>query len=299
MRAGYFFSTMLALAGCAGVAAETVLVPQGSIEVAFNAKVPVEQRPLLLEWITQSARSVAVYFDGFPVRRVRVSVSSRAGGGASGGQASGWDGPRIDVAVGREATRRELLDEDWLLTHEFSHLGFPDVPERHHWIEEGMATYVEPVARVRAGVLTSERMWRELVEGLPQGMPQPGDRGLDFTPTWGRTYWGGALFCVLADVEIRRRTENRRGLEHALRGIVAAGGTIESSWPLRDAIEAGDRATGVPVLRELYERMKDKPESPDLAKLWRDLGVARRGARVEFDDKAPLAEIRRAITAGR
>ena len=44
---------------------------------------------------------------------------------------------------------------------------------------------------------------------------QGGGFGLDNTHTWGRTYWGGAMFCLLADVEIRRRTHNRRGLQDA------------------------------------------------------------------------------------
>jgi hypothetical protein len=41
-----------------------------------------------------------------------------------------------------------------------------------------------------------------MVSGMPQGEPQRGDRGLDGTHTWGRTYWGGAMFCLLTDVEI-------------------------------------------------------------------------------------------------
>src|SRR4029077_498473 len=128
-----------------------------------------------------------------------------------------------------------------------------------HWIEEGLATYIGPLARARAGDLTPEKVWGDLMDGLPKGLPGPEDRGLDFTPTWGRTYWGGALFCLLADIEIRKRTGNKKGLEDALRAILKAGGTIESDWPLSHTLEIGDRETGVPVLRELYEKMKAAP----------------------------------------
>lgn len=183
-----------------------------------------------------------------------------------------------------------------MLTHEMVHLAFPSVAEEHHWIEEGSATYVEPIARARAGDLSPEKVWGDLVEGLPQGLPQPGDRGLDFTPTWGRTYWGGALFCLLADIEIRKRTGNKKGLEDALRAILKAGGTIESEWPLARAIEFGDRATGVAVLRELYDKMKASPVPVDLSALWKELGVERRNGKTEFNDRAPLAPIRKAIT---
>jgi hypothetical protein len=176
------------------------------------------------------------------------------------------------------------------------HLAFPSVPEEHHWIEEGSATYVEPIARARAGDLTPEKVWGDLVDGLPKGLPQAGDRGLDFTPTWGRTYWGGALFCLLADIEIRKRTGNKKGLEDAFRAIFKAGGTIESDWPLARTLEIGDRGTGVPVLRALYDKMKAAPAPVDLGALWKELGVERRSGKIEFIDGAPLAAIRKAIT---
>src|SRR5260370_34054568 len=142
------------------------------------------------------------------------------------------------------------------MTHEMVHLALPSLTPEHHWLEEGIATYVEPIARAEAGNLDVQTVWRELVEGLPNGLPQPGDKGLDNTHTWGRTYWGGALFCLLADVEIRRQTNNQKGLEDALRGILNAGGDIRKDWTLEDALKAGDRAAGVDVLVKQYEKMK-------------------------------------------
>jgi hypothetical protein len=43
--------------------------------------------------------------------------------------------------------------------------------------------------------------------------------------------------------------------------------------------------------------MRATAVSPDLAQLWQRLGVKLVGDAVEFDDAAPLAAIRRAITA--
>src|SRR5258708_39912346 len=94
----------------------------------------------------------------------------------------------------------------------------------HHWIEEGLSTYVEPVARARAGFLNREKVWMDWLDGFPQGQPAPNDRGLDYTHTWGRTYWGGALFCFLADLEIGERTHNRRGLADTFRATIARRG---------------------------------------------------------------------------
>jgi hypothetical protein len=114
----------------------------------------------------------------------------------------------------------------------------------------------------------------------------------------GRTYWGGALWAFLADVEIHRRTQNRAGLQEALRAILATG-NMETSSPLEPLLDIGDRATGVPVLAELYGRMKDQPVPVDLDALWRELGVEIDGRGARLDDGAPLAAARRAITAPR
>jgi hypothetical protein len=209
----------------------------------------------------------------------------------------GWPGPRISFSVGRDVSAGDFHD-DWILTHEMLHLCFPSLEEKHHWLEEGLATYCEPIARVRAGILPVDKMWHDVVEDSPQGQPEAGDRGLDHTHTWGRTYWGGAIFCLKADVTIRQRTGNKFGLEHALRGIAAAGGTIQNDWDIDRVIATGDRATGVPVLRELYDQMKDAPVKVDLPALWKQLGIQKRGETVVFDEGAPLAGVRRAI-AGR
>jgi len=135
---------------------------------------------------------------------------------------------------------------------------------------------------------------------MPNGLPESADRGLDYTPTWGRTYWGGALFCLLADIEIRRLTNNRFALHDALKAIVAAGGNMATKTltPLLQILETGDQITGETVLIDLYEQMKAAPVQVDLDDLWQRLGVAVTGQQISFDDAAPLAWLRRALTAG-
>jgi hypothetical protein len=246
-------------------------------------------------WIRSAAESVTAYSGRFPLPQVLIRITPFEGRSVRNGMAFSDRGGRINIRVGNETSPSELAS-DWMLTHEMVHLAFPSVDETHHWIEEGIATYVEPIARIHAGHLKAEQMWFELVRDMPQGLPQVGDRGLDRTHTWGRTYWGGALFCLLADIEIRRQTNNAKGLEHALRGILDAGGDIRTQWSLEDALRTGDRAVGVNVLQPLYTKMKDKPVSVDLATLWSQLGVRSDGSSVRFDDSATLAAIRRAIT---
>ena len=132
---------------------------------------------------------------------------------------------------------------------------------------------------------------------MPQGLPAAGDQGLDRTHTWARTYWGGALFCLLADVRIRQKTQCRKGLVDALRAINRAGGNVAYDWPIERALELGDKATGGKILMTLYGEMGQKPMEVDLPDLWRQLGVERQGGQITFRADAPLARVRSAISS--
>jgi hypothetical protein len=288
-------SALLSLSVTAS-AQETKLQIAGSeIDVVFGSPVSDGLRQMVLDRVKLSAKAIVNYYRRYPVSEVRIDVSPHFGRGVSGGHASGWDGARIRISVGKESTPADFA-EDWVTTHEMVHLAFPSQEDQHHWIEEGQAVYIEPVARARIGELTPDKVWRDMVRDMPQGQPAPGDRGLDYTHTWGRTYWGGAIFCLLADVQIRERTHNQKGLEDALRAVLAEG-NIQSDWPLERAIAVGDKATGVPVLHDLYEQMRATPVTVDLDGLWKKLGVIEQNGHIVFDDSAPLAAVRRAITA--
>jgi hypothetical protein len=219
------------------------------------------------------------------------------GGGASRGETLGEGGPAVLVRASNEVTATTMRD-DWVMTHELLHVSLPSLPRQQVWLSEGIPSYVEPIARVRAGMTTAEKVWRDLVEGIPQGLPGAGDEGLDRTHTWGRTYWGGSLFCLVADVRIRERTNNARSLDDVVRAIVATGADVEAHWDVDRVLETGDHATGTTVLSDLYREMALAPGSVDLAAFWKRLGVAVDGERVTFDDTAPLAAVRRGI-AGR
>jgi hypothetical protein len=290
-----FLFLYLAPAGSTGAQDTAQLkIGGGTIDIEFTSPPDPPLRKMILDWTAIAARSVSTYYEKYPVPHVDIEVDVHDGRGIDSGRAFGWEHAHIQIAVGRSTSAADFSD-DWTITHEMVHLAFPSVPRSHHWIEEGLATYVEPIARARAGNLTAEKIWGDMVESMPKGLPQAGDRGLDFTHTWGRTYWGGALFCLLADVEIRKRTGNRMGLEDGLRGILKSGGSIEVEWPLVRALQTADHAIGVSVLEEMYDKMRATPVAPDLDQLWKDLGIKYDGEKVTFDDSAPLAAVRKSI----
>lgn len=249
-------------------------------------------------WISASAGAVASYYQGhLPARRTLVLVM-QGEGSSTRGITLGGGGPGVLVRTPDRVTP-STVREDWVVTHELLHANFPDVGPAHSWLSEGLATYLEPIIRARVGQIDEAKVWRDMVDGMPNGLPEAGDEGLENTRTWGRTYWGGAMFCLLADVELREKTGNRCSLDDVLLAIGKTGDSDEDHWSIERVLEEAEHATGTPVLRELYERLAKKPGTTDLNQLFTRLGVHARGDSVVFDDGAPLSALRKSITARR
>lgn len=249
------------------------------------------------DWVLRSARAAAAFFGRFPANDVRIVVKPGRGREVMEGEASWNPRPRILVTLGRETTPARLK-RDSTLVHEMAHLGFPDMDDAHLWLHEGLATYVEAVARAQARELPPAQMWAWLAFITQQGLPDDNEkRGLDRTKDEDRRYYGGALFWLTADVEIRKRTGNRRGVRDAIRAIFNAGGTLSVDWTPEKALRIGDEAVGVPVLSQLFPTWRKTAVSPDLDSLWRSLGIDLDGTKARLVEDAPLAALRRSITA--
>jgi len=189
-----------------------IRLPDAVIDLEFVGNAGGMNRGEIRNWIGASADAVRNYYGQFPVRKLRIRVEATEGRGAQSGTTFSYNGALIRVGVGRYSDVADLK-RDWVMTHEMVHLAMPEFSDDHVWLEEGLATYVEPVARAQIGQLTPAQIWHDMVRDMPKGLPAAGDRGLDNTHTWGRTYWGGALFYLIADLRIRERTGNRFGLQ--------------------------------------------------------------------------------------
>jgi len=247
----------------------------------------------IARWLEQTWTPLADYYAGLAQLHPLILVVP--GDSRIHGVTLGNGGSSVLLRVGSDVTLAEAL-HSWVPTHEFIHVLFPSVAPRLPWIEEGLATYVEPIVRARAGRVSVEQFWRDLVRGLPKGLPQRGDHGLDNTRTWGRTYWGGALYWLLVDVRLRERTNNGRSVQDALRAILHAGGNVSVDWPIERILSVADSATQGSDFRNTYDQMAAAPWAPDLKRLFADLGVSVKGDRVSFNDRARLAGVRASIT---
>jgi hypothetical protein len=255
-----------------------------------------KQQALMLTWINRSAHVVADYYGQFPAPLVTIRLRGMDGGSVGGGRTTNDSGLEIQVRVGRESNA-EALASDWVLVHEMVHLALPELGRSHNWLAEGLAIYVEGIARAQAGNREIADVWAEDRRSMPLGLPRAGEGGLDQTSTWGRTYWGGALYCLQAEVAIREQNANRVGLQTALRAILKETGGFGYERDIGEVLRIGDKATGTHVLYDLYSQVRATPLTPNLDLLWTLLGVPNDPKTQPFDDHAPLAAIRIAITA--
>jgi hypothetical protein len=267
----------------------------GTINVSLAPNLPV-QREAVKDWLLRAATAISSFYGRYPVKSVSIEVGAADFGQVEDGRE--FDGERIVIRLGNQTTA-ESLANDWMITHEMFHLSQPSLDDDYLWMSEGMADYLEPVARVRIGQITPEHFWKEFVESMPQALPRAGDHGLDHTHTWASTYWGGCLYWLLADVRVREQTHNAKSVRDAALAALNAGGDGSQDWTMDRLLSTYDRGTGTQVFSKLHDEMGNKPGATDLDALWKSLGVlySDRTGEITFDDHAPLAAIRRGITA--
>jgi hypothetical protein len=274
----------------------TIDVGDGEITLAIAGLEPKVGDARLEQWTRDAAEDVRAYYGRYAAAPALVLAIVEAGDDIGSGTALGNGGASILVRVGDEVSDSALA-EDWILTHEMVHLSMPGLHQKQNWMEEGLATYLEPVLRARRGRLSEEAVWREWYGSMAYGLPLAGDGALDGTRSWGRLYWGGATFWLLADLAIRRETHDTRSIRECLAAVQAAGGTIAVRWGIDHFVDTCDAGVGAPVVRGLYEKYGKNAGTVDLDALFGALGVHRVKGGVAFDPNAPEADLRAAIAA--
>jgi hypothetical protein len=249
----------------------------------------------LAAWVERRARVVSSFYGRLPAERVVVFlVPAARRHQVAFGKLLPESAPGIVVLLGSEADEEDL-ERDWILIHELFHVGVPSFYKEGKWFDEGLATYFEPILRVRAGLLTEAELWQDFARQMPRGVPALTQFGLERSPDYASVYWGGAVFCLTADVEIRTSSGLVKGLEDGVRAVFDAGGIAWDVWSLERTLSIADRNLGDPVLARLARRYAERPAPFDLDDVLRRLGVIRHENGIELRDDAPLAAVRRAI----
>jgi hypothetical protein len=142
------------------------------IEVDIKLKNSAVQTEDILAWVRRATRAVTTFYGKFPVERARVSIvqdneDDQSIHGTTWGDVDGFQGVSR-MRLGRAVSRADL-ETDWAMTHELVHMAIASLADEHHWLEEGLATHVEPIARAQDGQLPAAKVWESMVSGMAEG----------------------------------------------------------------------------------------------------------------------------------
>jgi hypothetical protein len=271
----------------------TVSLPGAVVEVALLGRMSRVDDATLCAWVRQAAEEVLTVRRVFPYPRITVRLIPVPGRAepSSFGMVLWSSPPSISLLVGQEAEPSSFT-RDWVAVHELLHLTHPPLLPRVAWLSEGLATYYTELARARSGRQTPEQAWAELVGGFSRARAAVGTRTMEDVVTRGDsflgTYWTGALFALHLDVELRRATGNRHGLEAVLERLSESGPTATFA-----AFGAGvDAVAGRPLFHALLSRHLPRPAFAEQEALLEALGVASgpRGVMLGPARDSPLRE---------
>ena len=274
-----------------------VAVPQGRIDLVVLDRPMAANLDALAIWVGDTAQAVAGYWGRFPARQAMLMVIPIDGGSIRYGRVESDHAIGVMAQIGADEKPRALYDE-WVLVHEFTHIGSPFIRDTGAWLNEGIATYVEPIVRYRAGWRSKDSVWQEWLKNMPRGLQAMGPTGLQ-NASRGGVYWGGGLFMLMSDIAIHQATGNKMGLQDCLVSVLAGGADIRAIWHTAAMLQACDGAVGGHVTRDLAAQHLGPGKTVDLDALWKRLGVSMDGAGIiHYDDSAPLAAVRDSILSG-
>src|ERR1700722_5642651 len=274
-------------------------VPGRSIDVVLLGEPVKMGDAAVLAWIKDAATVVARLYGRFPSQATIFVLPVHGADDVVFGRGMSLAGGSVALLLGSETTPA-AEHGDWVVVHELSHLGTASLVGEAHWLEEGLATYYEPILRERAGWMSEADLWTHFADQMPRGQRKEDDPpSLEERDDIDATYWGGALFCFLADVKIRTLSHGAKSLDDVMRAVHDRLGDATHSTRLVDFLRVGDEATGpsAPAGGSAPFAMAGVPV--DLAATWKELGVvAAADGSVTLRDDGPLVAVRRRIAAG-
>ncbi|MGB1110208.1 MAG: hypothetical protein ACPG4N_07620 [Gammaproteobacteria bacterium] len=288
---------------------EDMMVAGSRLEVALLEGTPPVDKTMVLDWLRANAEAVAGISGSLPVPRTQVLIMPLGKGGepVPWGQLSRGGGESIHLYIDQHYDKRAFMN-DWVLSHELSHLLHPFISTDGRWLYEGLASYYQSVARARAGLMSEQDAWEELHAGFNRGRFQT-KRGQDLreassdmmrTRAFMRVYWSGAAFFLLADLELRERSAGRQSLDTALRVFGERHLPSNRLWTPEEVIQALDEASDSDVFSTLYQRHIPSDQFPDTKAAFARLGlIATSGRTLKLSDNPTSADLRAAIMGPR
>jgi len=244
---------------------------QGSGSEGYEAKMD--------RWIRSTVDAVTSIHGRLPMPSTQVLVVpiERGSGPVPWAQVQRGGGTAVHLFVRPEHSIESFVG-DWTASHEFSHLFHPYFGGAGRWLAEGLASYYQNVSRARAGQLSELEALKKLHAGFGRGRR---DAGLTLRQAtrriregrYMRVYWSGAAIALIADLELRQRSDGRQSLDTVLADFAACHLPSDRLWKPEEFLARLDQLAGGDLFGDLHRRYIDSERFPDLDGAYAALGL--------------------------
>jgi len=283
-------------------------VDAAEIEVAILNGVPASDKALIRRWLNANIKAVSAIYGRFPVPRLQLLVIPLGNGDepVPWGQVSRSGGDAVHLYIDQRMSESAFMN-DWVLSHELSHLFHPYISGDARWVYEGLASYYQSVSRARVGMMSAHEAWEDLHAGFERGRRGTrrgrtlGDatENMHAERAYMQVYWSGAAIFLLADLELRQATGQRLSLDRVLDSFAECCLNAKRVWTEQEFLEQLDRLSDSAIFTRLAMLYRDSDRFPDMTSAYERLGLQpRSGSELGFDSGSEPRAMRSAIMGG-
>ena len=142
----------------------------------------------------------------------------------------------------------------YLLAHEVFHLWNggaigPADQQKVEWFVEGFTEYMSKLTAYRTGFITETEFLQQLAYCRSDYLSQAGkislvDAGVEKGVNYGLIYNGGMAAAFTLDIEVRTKTNNKKGLVDIMRRMYSKFGKTNTAYTYQDIIAVSSEAAG-------------------------------------------------------
>lgn len=282
---------------------ERVPLKGGDLYVSVLGMPDVQTRQKLQDWLADISKAALAGYGEMPLKEVQVLIVPVGvrGQAVLFGQSSRGQGNALVLLVDPSRPIAEFRD-DWTAVHELAHLFHPYLGDSGRWLGEGLASYWQNVLRARVGLLTPAQAWQRLEQGYVRAradahagmsLQQVSDR-MHALHAFQRVYWGGSVYWLEVDRELRQGSGGTLSVDLALRRFHECCLPSYREWKPEEFVAKLDALLQTDVFTRHYRAAAAERDFPDLKATYAALGLTPTGTAMALGD-APQRAVRDAI----
>ncbi|AOT07332.1 hypothetical protein [Pseudoalteromonas luteoviolacea] len=210
-----------------------------------------------------------------PIVPVFIHLNEHVSEPVPWGEVSRGEHDGITLHINKHASLTQLK-VDWTLYHEFVHLYHPFFGYGDSWLGEGLATYLQNIVMLQAGILSKRNFVQRVTEGLDRGEAATAKfkgrlsnvaENMWQLRAYQRVYWSGVAFFIEAEerLKVAGSQYNLAKLlaiyQTCCRGNITPG-THHTSVQFLSAL---DSIAKVKVFMSLYEKYSEREDFPAIS----------------------------------